>query len=67
VAVRSVAYVLTAGIAGSNPAEGMDVRFLCLLCVVWLAASGKRWSLIQSSPAVCVCVCVCVCMCVFVI
>jgi hypothetical protein len=23
-----------AGIAGSNPAEGMDVRLLCLLCVV---------------------------------
>jgi hypothetical protein len=24
---------LIAGIAGSNLAEGMDVRFLCLLCV----------------------------------
>jgi hypothetical protein len=23
-----------AGIAGSNPAENMDVRLLCLLCVV---------------------------------
>ena len=22
------------GVAGSNPAEGMDVRLLCLLCVV---------------------------------
>jgi hypothetical protein len=31
VAVRSR---LTAGIVGSNPAEGMDVRVLCLLCVV---------------------------------
>jgi hypothetical protein len=37
VAVRSKKYVwnpLLAGIAGSNPAEGMDVRLLCLLCVV---------------------------------
>ena len=24
----------TAGIAGSNPADGMDVRLLCLLCAV---------------------------------
>ena len=23
---------LVAGIAGSNPAEGLDVRLLCLLC-----------------------------------
>jgi hypothetical protein len=23
-----------AGLAGSNPAEGMDVRLLCLLCVL---------------------------------
>ena len=37
VAVRSNAWVysrLTAGIADSNPAEGMDVHPLCLLCVV---------------------------------
>ena len=36
-AVRSKANVdnsLIGGIAGSNPAEGMDVRFLCLFCVV---------------------------------
>jgi len=26
------------GIAGSNSAEGMDVRLLYLLCVVWVAA-----------------------------
>ena len=25
---------LLGGIAGSNPAEGMDVRLLCLLCDV---------------------------------
>jgi hypothetical protein len=37
VAVRSKAWVcghLSAGIAGLNHAEGMDVRLLCLLCVV---------------------------------
>jgi hypothetical protein len=37
VAVRSEALVClrsVAGIAGSNPADGMDVHLLCLLCVV---------------------------------
>jgi len=29
-----------AGIAGSNPADDMDVRLLCLLCVVQVAASA---------------------------
>jgi hypothetical protein len=36
VAMWSKAFVcshLTAGIVGSNPAESMDVHFLCLLCV----------------------------------
>ena len=33
VAVRPKAAAV-AGIAVSNPAEGMDVSFLCLLCVV---------------------------------
>jgi hypothetical protein len=35
-AVRSKAYVCSrsiAGIEGSNPAAGMNVRLLCLLCV----------------------------------
>jgi len=42
VAMRSKEFVcshLTAGILGSNPAEGMDIRFLCLLGVVQVAAS----------------------------
>ena len=42
-AVRSKANVgnsLMAGIAGSNSAEDMDVRLLCLLCVVQVAASA---------------------------
>jgi len=35
--MRSKAYVynlLIAGVAGSSPDEGMNVRVLCLLCVV---------------------------------
>jgi hypothetical protein len=45
----------TAGILGSNPAEGMDVRLLCLLCVVWVAASATSLSLVQfESYRVCV-------------
>jgi hypothetical protein len=42
VAVPSKAYVCrswTAGIVGSNPAKGMDVRLLCLLGTLWVAAS----------------------------
>jgi hypothetical protein len=31
---------LNAGIALSNPAEGMSFRLFCWLCVVWVAASG---------------------------
>ena len=37
VALRTKAQVCSgsiAGIAGSNPVEGMDVRILCLFCVV---------------------------------
>ena len=55
---------LISEIAGSNPAEGMDVRLLCLLCAVYVVASAKTQSLIQKSPTVCVCVCVCMCVCV---
>jgi hypothetical protein len=43
VSARSKAKVcsrLIAGIAGLNPAEGMDARLLCLLCVVQGAASA---------------------------
>jgi hypothetical protein len=46
VAVRSQAHFcgrLTAGIADSNPADGMDVRLLCLLCVVLVAAYATGW------------------------
>jgi hypothetical protein len=42
VAARSKAWVCgpsIPGIAGSYSAEGMDVRLLCLLCVVKVAAS----------------------------
>ena len=43
VAGRSKAWVCCrsiAGIASSNPAEGMDVSLLCLLCVVQAAVSA---------------------------
>ena len=30
----------TAEIVGSNPAQGTDVRLLCLLCVVQVAVSA---------------------------
>ena len=42
-AARSKAYFCgpsIAGIVGSNPAEGMDIRLLCLMCVVQVAASA---------------------------
>jgi hypothetical protein len=60
VAVQSKAKVcirLTAGIAGSYPAEGMKVRFLSLLCVVQVAASATSRSLFRGVlPGVCLCV-----------
>ena len=49
---------LIAVIVGSSPAKGMDIRLLCLLCVV-------RFRGVLQGVCVCVCVCVsiCVCMC----
>jgi hypothetical protein len=66
VAVRSKAYVCTcsfAGIAGSNPAAELYIRLLCLLCVVWVAASSTCCSFVQRSLTVCLRVRVCVCLC----
>jgi hypothetical protein len=41
-AVRCAFYGrMIVAIAGSNPAEGMVVRHLCLMCVAWVAASVK--------------------------
>ena len=57
-AVRSHACVWgrsIAGIAGSNAAEGMDVRVLCPLCVVSVAVSATGWSLVVRSPTECIC------------
>lgn len=45
-------------IACSNPAEGVDVYPLCLLCVVYVAGSGTSWSLVQRSFTGCVSNCV---------
>jgi hypothetical protein len=39
----------------SNPAEGMDVRLLCLLCVVSVPASTTGLSIVQKIPKGCVC------------
>ena len=52
VAVRSNTQVCRhsiTGIAGSNPAEGMYVRLLCLLCVVQVATCVTSRSQVQSS------------------
>jgi hypothetical protein len=35
-----------AGITVSNPIEGMDIRLLCLLCFVYVAAPAKSRSLV---------------------
>ena len=48
----------TAGIAGLNPAEDMDVGLLCLLCVVQVALSATSRSLVLRSPTL-LCVSVC--------
>ena len=52
--------ILIAGIAGSNPAEGMDVYIVWLLCVVKAGASAANGLLVQKVPTGYVCVCVCV-------
>jgi hypothetical protein len=53
-----------AGIVGLNPASGMDICFLCILCVVQVHVPVLGQSLIQRIlPNVCVCVCVCVTEC----
>ena len=65
VAVRGKAQVcslLVAGIAGSNHTEGIYIRLLSLLCVVWVASSVTSWSPVQRSPNGYVCVCVCLCV-----
>ena len=50
-------------IAGSNLNDEMDAIFLCLLCVIYVAAFAKSQSLVQKILQVlCVCVCVCVCV-----
>ena len=60
VAVRSNALVcrrLSAGNARSNPAEGMNVHFLCLLCKALVMASAPERKLALRNHTWCVCVC----------
>ena len=67
VTVRAKAQVcdgLVAGIASSKPAGDMDIRNVCLLCVVQVAASATRRSLVQSNLAARARACVRVCFCV---
>jgi len=46
------------GIAGSNPAEAMDVRLLCLLRIAQVVSHCDRLiTLSEESYRVCVCVC----------
>ena len=52
------------GVAGSNPAERMDVRLLCVLNVA--ASRRADHSFRKFLHFVCVCVCVCVFVCHFV-
>ena len=54
---ESVCGLLIAGIAGSNPPEGMDVRLLCSLRVVKVVSSAMSWSLVRRSPTWCVGLC----------
>jgi hypothetical protein len=59
VAVRSKAWVCgcsSAGITGSNPANSIDFRPLCVLCLVQLPASATRCSLLQWDSIGSVCV-----------
>jgi hypothetical protein len=73
VAVRSMAQVCghsIAGITGLNPAEGMDVNLMCLLCVCVCVCVGSTLCkrLVSISELlfwVCVCVCARVCVCVY--
>jgi len=68
-AVRSKTYVgnlSISGIAGSNPADDIDIRLLCWLCVVLVGDSVRGGWLFQRSSDVYVFVCVCVCVCLIV-
>jgi len=42
--------LLIARNAGLNPAEGMNVRPVCLLCVVQVVSSATCWPLVHRSP-----------------
>jgi len=48
-----------AGIAGLKPVEGMDIRLLCLSCVLLVAASATGWSLVQRRLTRFVCLIAC--------
>jgi hypothetical protein len=51
-----------AGIAGSNPAEGMDVRLLCLFVVCCVGSGLWDWLITRSEEFFRVCVFLCLCV-----
>ena len=58
VAMPSKAYICGRSIVeigGSNPAEGMDVRFWYLLCAPCVAEFATSWSFVQGIPTCRVC------------
>jgi len=62
VAVRSKAYFcgrFIAGIAGSNPAEGVDVCFFVIIIFRQVEVSATGWLLFQRNSVVCVRMCMC--------
>ena len=52
-----------AGIAGSNPAGGMDVSLVYVVCVLQAEVSASGWSLVQRIPTACARARVCVTKC----
>ena len=51
--MRASAALSLLGLRGPNPAEGMGVSLLCLLCVVQVVTSAMGRSLVQSSHTGC--------------
>jgi hypothetical protein len=49
---KNIWWRVLAGVVGSNPAEGMDVSLMSVMCYqIQVSASG--WSLVQRSPTDC--------------
>ena len=53
--LRRVSVAARAAVRNSNPADGVVVGVLYLLCVVYVVAAATSRSLLQMSPAGCMC------------